>query len=67
MSGTKNTCAYRIWAGSGTGQPCTQCGEPIDRSQVEYEVQSSESGGLASGEVSLRFHLACLDAWKAAR
>jgi len=29
----------RTWGGPGIGEPCTICGEPIRRDQLEFEIQ----------------------------
>jgi hypothetical protein len=47
-----------VWAGKGTNQPCTGCGERIGPSDVECEVDVP--GGPPAG---LRFHRRCLIIW----
>lgn len=51
----------RTWAGPGIGQPCAVCGQPIPRSDTEYELQ------FANDTATLRFHRRCQAAWDAAR
>jgi len=45
-------------AGYGSGSICAACGEPITRSQVEYEVEDSAS------DTRLRFHVSCHLVWQ---
>ena len=47
----------RMWGGNGTGQRCSLCDKPIERYQIEYEVEHTEA-------LALRFHTACLSAWQ---
>jgi hypothetical protein len=50
------------WAptgGNGTSQLCSLCDRPIERYQIEYEVEHTDA--LAQ---TLRFHAACLSAWQ---
>src|SRR3979409_2527488 len=44
-----------VFAGFGSGLPCTICNEPIKPSQVEYEVRSITK--------TLPMHLECFTAW----
>jgi hypothetical protein len=50
----------RIWAGKGTGQLCALCDKPIQRDEVEYEVEHH------TDEVrrTFRFHIVCESVWK---
>ena len=54
-----NRAPVKTWAGEGSGQRCSLCGEPIASSQVEYEVD------VPDGEVlrTFRFHLLCHQVW----
>jgi hypothetical protein len=47
----------RIYGGRGQGTPCALCGDPIDPSQIEYEIEWSSAEGLQRS----RFHLACYE------
>jgi hypothetical protein len=47
----------RIYGGRGQGRPCALCGDPIDPSQVEYEIEWSSPKGLQRSI----FHLACYE------
>jgi hypothetical protein len=49
----------RMWGGYGTGQLCSLCNKPIERYQIEYEVEHADA--LSQ---TLRFHTACLSAWQ---
>jgi DNA repair exonuclease SbcCD ATPase subunit len=48
-----------IWAGLGTGEPCSLCDRPVDPTEVEYEINAQ--GGIQS---TLRFHLRCHALWQ---
>src|SRR6185312_8901600 len=53
-----DTSPESIWAGPGSGLPCSVCGDPIQSNQVEYEMS------LTSGADSVRFHLPCHTVWQ---
>jgi hypothetical protein len=56
----------KVWAGRGSGRPCTYCQQPISAGEVEYEVAAQDGSPGSCDEVSvLRFHLGCHDAWRA--
>jgi hypothetical protein len=57
----------KVWAGRGSGRPCTYCQQPISVGEVEYEVAAQDGSPGSHEEASaLRFHLGCHDAWRAA-
>jgi hypothetical protein len=45
----------RIWAGAGSGRPCSVCGLLIGGTEIEYEVDVDE--------VALLAHIGCFDLW----
>jgi hypothetical protein len=47
----------RIYGGRGQGSLCALCGDPIDPSQIEYEIEWSN----AEGPQRSHFHLACYE------
>jgi hypothetical protein len=47
----------RIYGGHGQGNPCALCGDPIDSTQIEYEIEWSSAEGLQRSH----FHLACYE------
>ena len=51
----------RLWGGKGSGAPCNYCGRRITASEIEYEVEAEVRGR----PVTLHFHPACHEAWKA--
>jgi hypothetical protein len=49
----------RMWAGYGTGQSCSLCDKPIQRDEVEYEIEHPH------GPVqTFRFHTVCQAIWQ---
>jgi hypothetical protein len=34
----------RTWGGAGVGAPCTICGEPVTKDQLEFEIQFAFDG-----------------------
>ena len=44
-----------IWAGQGSGEPCSLCDRRIDKTETEYELAVPHAGA----EVLVRFHLRC--------
>jgi len=53
----------RTWAGHGTGVACHSCGHPIGEKDIEYEVETQQSGALRT----LHFHFNCYQEWMAAQ
>ncbi len=51
-----------LWAGQGTGLPCSLCDQPIRSDEIEYEFESPVSGA----EKTYRFHLRCHAMWQLA-
>jgi hypothetical protein len=47
----------RIYGGRGQGNVCALCGDLIDSSQIEYEIEWSSAEGLQRSH----FHLACYE------
>ena len=50
--------ALQMWGGYGTDQLCSLCGAPIQRDEIEYEVQ------VKGGRRELRFHMLCQSVWQ---
>ena len=50
----------RTWGGPGVNAPCTVCGEPVTKDQLEFEVQFAHDGGLDKFHV----HVRCFAAWE---
>ena len=60
----RSNSPVRLWAGQGTGDPCSYCGKPIDPSDLEYEVRAQEPEPVfAAADSPRKFHLRCLDQW----
>jgi hypothetical protein len=47
----------KVWAGRGTGTHCAACGEPIEATQIEFEVSLGPSAVL-------RLHRVCHHIWQ---
>ena len=47
----------KVWAGRGSGTHCAACGEAIEPTQIEFEVQ------IGPGTV-LRLHRLCHHSWQ---
>ena len=48
-----------VWAGQGSGQPCSLCDQSIAPTETEYELDAPER---VNGIV--RLHLRCHDLWQ---
>lgn len=48
-----------IWAGRGSGGPCSLCAKPLEAGEIEYEVQDGP-------DQAFRFHLRCHAIWQLA-
>ena len=47
----------KVWAGRGTGTHCPACGEPIEPTQIEFEV-------VLGASTVLRLHRLCHQLWQ---
>jgi hypothetical protein len=54
----------RTWGGQGIGVPCTICGEPVTRNQLEFEIQFTIDGGTEPGLERFHIHVRCFAAWE---
>ena len=52
----------RMWAGRGVGSPCTICDTPVERDQIEYELDFTLDHDPS--QPTPRVHLRCLTAWE---
>jgi hypothetical protein len=53
----------RTWGGPGVGAPCTICGEPVTKDQLEFEIQFTIDGG-EPGLDKFHVHIRCFAAWE---
>lgn len=44
-----------VWAGQGSGEPCSLCDRPIDKTEMEYELDIP----VARANSVVRLHLRC--------
>jgi len=51
----------KLWAGRGTGKPCTACEKAILPSQTEYEIEYYD------GSPEIRLHVECHGLWETER
>ena len=51
----------KLWAGVGSGNPCSACDTPILQSQTEYELLYWDD------RAPVRFHIGCHGIWQTAR
>ena len=47
----------KVWAGRGVGTHCVACSEPIEPTEIEFEV------ALTSG-LAIRLHRTCHEIWR---
>lgn len=48
---------HQLFGGSGGGDTCSCCGEPIAKTELQYEVE------FGHNEVPLRMHPRCYQVW----
>src|SRR4029077_16206754 len=53
----------RTWGGPGNGTPCSVCGEPVTRGQMELEIGYRRANGKP-GLDSYFLHVKCFAAWE---
>ena len=51
----------KMWAGTGSGKPCSLCDLAIQADQVEYEIELPDAD---HGTTSWRFHIVCQSIWQ---
>lgn len=56
----------RLWGGPGADVPCTICGRPVAKGEMEFEVQFVRDGGAPSFQV-YHLHVRCYAAWELER
>src|SRR5260370_42350769 len=44
----------RLWGGPGVGAPCAVCDRPVDKAEMEFEIQFARGGGTPYFDV---FHV----------
>jgi hypothetical protein len=49
-----------IWAGPGSGEPCSLCEQTIAKTDMEYELDTSAS----NSHMTVRLHLRCHALWQ---
>ena len=47
-----------LWGGQGEGLPCALCGQLIESSQPQLDVEFED------GQPALRLHVGCYDRWR---
>jgi hypothetical protein len=53
----------RTWGGPGVGAPCSVCGLPVTKDQVEFEIQFARDGDNP-GLDKFHVHIRCFAAWE---
>jgi hypothetical protein len=53
----------RTWGGPGVGAPCTVCGVPVERDEMEFEIQFARDGDNP-GLDKFHVHIRCFAAWE---
>jgi hypothetical protein len=56
----------RTWGGNGAGEPCSICGEPIKRDDLELEMEFRPDHEPVI-PLSYHLHLRCFAAWELER
>ena len=56
----------RTWAGQGCGAPCMVCDQPINDTELEYELEVAP-GAASKRAQGHHIHIGCFWAWETAR
>ena len=70
MAGSKPTLENQLrkmFAGPGSGLPCSYCHELIQPGDVEYEIVELGADGPQARQPALRVHMRCYRLWSAAQ
>ncbi len=50
----------QLWGGPGTGELCALCDKPIQKDDMEYELEGTLDGKVRT----FRFHVVCQSVWQ---
>ena len=53
----------RTWGGPGVGAPCSVCGLPVKKDELEFEIQFARDGDNP-GLDKFHVHIRCFAAWE---
>lgn len=59
----------RLWGGPGVGAPCVICEQPVNKSEMEFEIEFQKDGHPADrvlGDTQFHVfhvHVRCFSAW----
>ena len=56
----------RLSGGPGVGAPCAVCDRPVERAEMEFEIQFARDGGAPHFDV-FHVHTRCFVAWELER
>jgi len=63
LGALRRAIPLKMWGGKGCGAACDFCRVIVSESDIEYEIEAD----LDDQRITLHFHPACHDAWKAGR
>ena len=53
----------RTWGGPGVGVPCSVCDFPVNKNELEFEIEFAHNGDN-SGLDKFHVHIRCFAAWE---
>jgi hypothetical protein len=56
-----------LWGGNGSGEQCPVCRHPVDKAEMELEVEFASAEVSARGVREFHLHLPCFAAWEVER
>ena len=56
----------RLWGGPGVGAPCVVCDIPVEKREIEFEMEFARGGGTPYFDV-YHVHTLCFAAWELER
>jgi hypothetical protein len=56
----------RLWGGPGVGAPCRVCDRPVEKDEMEFEIEFARDGGAPHFD-GYHVHAQCFAAWELAR
>jgi hypothetical protein len=62
-----NRSPDRLWGGPGVGAPCAVCDRPVEKAEMEFEIQFARDGSTTPYFDVFHVHTRCYALWEFVR